>query len=117
MYYIVYANTTSIRNDIKWMLYKRFVHGRNRLYNDMKSSYPGVFDSRDAIGEWLKYQEVNQFFQYQKKPKVVSSMIPRRPFHSLSLDLIDKSNKYILVIIDDFSRYIFVIHLLLNHHP
>jgi len=43
-------------------------------------------------------------------------MIPRRPFHSLSLDLIDKSNKpsynkglqyrYILVIIDNFSRYI-----------
>ena len=76
------------------MLYKRFVHGRNRLYNHMKSSYPGgVFDSRDAIGEWLKYQEINQFFQYQKKPMVVSSMIPRRPFHSLSLDLIDKSNK------------------------
>jgi hypothetical protein len=44
-------------------------------------------------------------------------MIPRRPFHSLSLDLIDKSNKpsikngfqyrFILVIIDNFSRYIF----------
>jgi hypothetical protein len=33
----------------------------------MKSSYPGVFDSRDAIGVWLEYQEVNQFFQYQKK--------------------------------------------------
>ena len=46
---------------------KGFVHGRNRLYNHMKLSYPNVFDSRDAIGEWLKYQEVNQFFQYQKK--------------------------------------------------
>jgi hypothetical protein len=83
----------------------------------MKSSYPGVFDSRDNIGEWLKYQEVNQFCQYQKKTEVVSSMIPRRPFHSLSLDFIDKSNKpsynkglqyrYILVIIDNFSRYSF----------
>ena len=41
---------------------KGFVHGRNRLYTHLKSSYPGVFDSRDAIGEWLKYQEVNQFF-------------------------------------------------------
>ena len=45
---------------------KGFVHGRNRLYNHMKSSYPGVFDSRDKICEWLKYQEDNQFFQYQK---------------------------------------------------
>ena len=88
----------------------------------MKSSYPGVFDSRDAIGEWLKYQEVNLFFQYQKKPKVESSMIPRRPFHSLSLGLIDKSNKpsykngfqyrFILVIIDNFSRYIFCYQLI-----
>ena len=71
---------------------KGFLHGRNRLYDHLKSSYPRIFTSRDDIGEWLKYQEVNQFFQYQKKPKVVSSMIPRRPFHSLSLDLIDKSN-------------------------
>ena len=36
---------------------KGFVHGRNRLYTHMKSSYPAVFDSRDAIGEWLKYKE------------------------------------------------------------
>jgi hypothetical protein len=96
---------------------KGFVHGRNRLYDHLKASYPGVFSSRDDIGEWLKHQEVNQFFQYQQKPKVVSSMIPRRPFHSLSLDLIDKNNKpsynnglnyrYILVIIDNFSRYLF----------
>ena len=35
---------------------KGFLHGRNRLYNHMKSSYPGVFDSRDNKGEWLKYQ-------------------------------------------------------------
>ena len=74
---------------------KGFLHGRNRLYNHLKSSYPGVFDSRDAIGEWLKHQEVNQFFQYQKKPKVVSSMIPRRPFHSLSLDLIDGAHSQV----------------------
>ena len=29
---------------------KGFVHGRNRLYTHLKSSYPNVFDSRDAIG-------------------------------------------------------------------
>ena len=48
---------------------KGFVHGRNRLYDLMKSSNPNLFTSRDDIGEWLKYQEVNQFFQYQKKPR------------------------------------------------
>ena len=41
-----------------------FVYGRNRLYDHLKASNPGVFTSRDDIGEWLKYQEVNQFFQY-----------------------------------------------------
>ena len=105
---------------------KGFVHGRNRLYDHLKSSYPGIFTSRDDIGEWLKFQEVNQFFQYQKKPKVVSSMIPRRPFHSLSLDLIDKSNKpsynkgythrYILVIIDNLVVICSVILFQVNHH-
>ena len=82
-----------------------------------KSIIPWCISSRDDIGEWLKHQEVNQFFQHQQEPRVVSSMIPRRPFHSLSLDLIDKSNKpsynkglsyrFILVIIDNFSRYLF----------
>jgi hypothetical protein len=91
-----------------------FVHGRDRLYDHLRPSYPGVFNSRDDIGEWFKYQEVNQYFQYQKKTGVVISMIPRRPFHSLSLDLIVKSNRpsyrnrrsyrYILSIIDNFSR-------------
>ena len=74
---------------------KGFVHVRNRLYDHLKASYPGVFSSRDDIGECINHQEVNQKFQYQLKPKVVTSMIPRRPFHSLSLDLIDKSNKSI----------------------
>ena len=93
--------------------YYNFVFGRDKLYEHLKSKYPKMqFDSRDDVGEWLKYQEVNQLFQFQRKPKTVSSMIPIRPFHSLSLDLIDKSNKpsnnyrYILVIIDNFSRYV-----------
>ena len=92
---------------------KGFLLGRNKLYNHMKNKYPGMFDSRDDVGEWLKHQEVSQLFQYQRKPRVVSSMIPQRPFHSLSLDLIDKSKKpsgpykYILVIIENFNRYLF----------
>ena len=57
-----------------------------------------VHTSRDDIAEWLKYQEVNQRFQYQRKPRVVSSMIPIRPFHSISTDLIGKSNQPSLVI-------------------
>ena len=110
---------------------KGFVLGRNALYIHMKYTYPppnpspignSPYTSRDDIGEWLKYQVVNQRFQYQRKPKVVSSMIPVRPFHSISIDLIDKSKQpslvikkglvrksyhYIFVIIDNFSRYMY----------
>ena len=95
----------------------------------MKKTYPSPnpspignssYTSRDDIAEWLKYQEVNQRFQYQRKPRVVSSMIPIRPFHSISIDLIDKSNQpslviknglvrksyhYMFVIVDNFSRF------------
>ena len=28
---------------------KGFVHGRNRLYDHLKASYPGLFSSRDDI--------------------------------------------------------------------
>ena len=81
---------------------KDFVLGRNTLYIHMKQTYPSPnpspignssHTSRGDIAEWLKYQEVNQRFQYQRKPRVVSSMIPIRPFHSISIDLIDKSNQ------------------------
>jgi hypothetical protein len=78
---------------------KGFVLGLNALYIHMKKTYPPPnpspignlsFASRDDIGECLKYQVVNQLFQYQRKPRVVSRMIPIRPFHSISIDLIDK---------------------------
>ena len=105
-----------------------FLLGRDALYDHLKRTYPNIapngipnWDSRDDVGEWLKHQTVSQRFQYQRKPKSVSSMIPIRPFHSVSIDLIDKSKKnsvvigannlvvttykYIFVLIDNFSRY------------
>ena len=98
-----------------------FLLGRDRFYDHMKREYPGQnitilgpspYDSRDDIAEFLKHQLVNQLFQFQRKSRIVSSHIPFRPFFSLSLDLIDKSNNpsagyhYILVIIDNFSRHL-----------
>jgi transposase InsO family protein len=98
-----------------------YMSGRDRFYDHMKREYPAPnitilgpspYDSRDDIAEFLKHQLVNQLFQFQRKSRIVSSHIPFRPFFSLSLDLIDKSNNpsagyhYILVIIDNFSRYL-----------
>ena len=76
-----------------------YMLGRDALYEHMKSTYPApnmgplgpnTFDSRDDIAEFLKKSVVSQRFQYQRKPKSVSSMIPVRAFHSVSIDLIDK---------------------------
>jgi hypothetical protein len=50
------------------------------------------YTSRDDVAKRLKYQEVKQRFQYQRKPRVASRMIPIRLFHSISNDLIHKSN-------------------------
>ena len=110
-----------------------YLLGRDALYEHMKSTYPApnmgplgpnTFHSRDdtSIAELLKKSVVSQRFQYQRMSKSVSSMIPIRPFHSVSLDLIDKSKKtnsnvlgannlvvttykHIFVLVDNFSRY------------
>ena len=51
--------------------YHNFVFGRDKLYEHLQNKYPNIFDSRDDIGEWLKYQKVNQLFQFQRKPRTV----------------------------------------------
>ena len=118
---------------------KVFVLGRYALYIHMKKKYPSpnpspigksCYTSRDNILKCLKYQEVYQNFQYQRKPWAVSSMIPIRPFHSISIDSIDKSNQpslvienrffkkfyhYIFVIEDNFSRYMYCFPLEINN--
>ena len=43
--------------------YHNFVFGRDKLYEHVQKKYPKMqFDSRDDVGNWLKYQEVNQLF-------------------------------------------------------
>ena len=97
--------------------------GRDVLYKHLKSTYPAPnMGPLRPNTEFLKKSVVLQRFQYQRKPKSVSSMIPIRPFHSVSLDLIDKSKKknsnvlgannlvvttykHIFVLVDNFSRY------------
>ena len=46
-----------------------FVHGRNRLYDHLKASYPGVFSSRDEIGEWLNKKKSINFSNISRSLK------------------------------------------------
>ena len=50
---------------------------------------PNMFDSRDQVEEWLRYQHVKMTHQRQRKPKSIDHFRPVRPLHSISIDLID----------------------------
>ena len=71
--------------------------GCNALYIHIQKTYTppnsspmgnSSYTLGDVAAEWLMYQEVNQRFQYRRKPRVVSSMMPIRLFHSFFLSLI-----------------------------
>ena len=91
-----------------------YTFGRDALWHHMKSKY-GVdrAPSRRDTMKWLKKQKLAQEFQQQKKGGTTNYFVPTAPFRSLSLDLIDfnfrgvNKNRYILVVIDNFSRFMF----------
>ena len=110
--------------------------GRDRLYEHMVQTYyinigwngtPNMLDSRDLVEEWLRYQHVNTIHQRQRKPKSIDHFSPARPLHSISIDLIDYTKngssytnpadgrssiyKYMLIIIDNYSRYMWAFPL------
>ena len=89
--------------------FKGFVLGRDRLYEHMVQTYninfgwggtPNMFDSRDQVEEWLKYQHVNTIHQRQRKPKSIDHFRPVRPLHSISIDLIDYTKNNFLWVTD-----------------
>ena len=86
--------------------------GRNNLFNKLKTykNHP----SERQVGRWLKEQKLNQLYESTRVSSgSVQSFKPSKPFFNLSADLIDFTNKpakqfrYILIVIDNFSRYLF----------
>lgn len=88
-------------------------YGRNNLYRLMKEKYPNDHPSRTYVGEWLKKQAVGQVYSPQRKTVQVQQFVPTSPFNQLSCDLLNfryrevKSKNYVLIVIDNFSRYAF----------
>jgi hypothetical protein len=96
--------------------------GRDALFHLMKSK-SNDFPSRRAIGEWLGEQKLQQVFaQRDTEDGDVAPFTPTKPFQSLSIDLTvykfrDSTKRkdtddwgasgYILVVIDNFSRYMY----------
>ena len=97
--------------------------GRDLLYEAVVKAHPDDANhnrhevskkhpSRRDVMEWLKKQNIYQRYLVPNKSGGISSFVPRSPLHSLSADLIDLNNKptfknykYILVVVDNFSRY------------
>ena len=90
-----------------------YVLGRQHLFDYLKTNYKN-FPSERQVGRWLKDQKLNQLYEPTRKGGSVQSFKPTTPFNSMSADLIDFTNKpaqqyrYILVVIDNFSRFMFV---------
>ena len=86
--------------------------GRDALHGILKGKYKDP-PSKRAIMAWLKHQKLHQLYAQAKNTDTVQSFTPVTPIHSLSADLIDFTNKpaqqfrYILVVVDNFSRYMF----------
>ena len=93
---------------------KNYLLGRDLLWEVLKSHMP----KRDKIlrvyvEKWLNQQKVNQIFRRTYQSKGVGVFVPVKPFHDMSVDLIDFTNKpasnkrYIFVCVDNFSRYLY----------
>lgn len=89
--------------------------GRDGLYEYLKRKHPNDHPSTREIQSWLQKQELHQIYQFSKKAGTTDHFIPIKPWHEVSVDLMDYSGgdksragpKYVMVVLDNFSRYIY----------
>ena len=89
--------------------------GRDALFHLLKKTYPRSHPSKNEIEAWLANQELQQIHKQTRRGGATDRFRPSRPWNNISMDLIDYSgrsapnaNKYILVVIDNFSRFVIV---------
>lgn len=84
--------------------------GRDRVYDYVEERYVGI--SRRTIMEFLKNQESYQLRAPVKKPKITSPIFSAELNGHWQMDLVDMSRytdqgyKWIFVVVDVFSRYV-----------
>jgi hypothetical protein len=75
-----------------------FKFGRDKIWFKIKTEYPDMTISRDAIGEWLKLQEINQLLaQKPSQVKEIKRTVLNEPFAVVGIDLLDMSTKAVTV--------------------
>ncbi len=84
--------------------------GRDKLFKLLQAepNHP----TKEQVGEWLKTQEVHQLHLKQKRSNALKPVIVKKPDSLFEIDLIDMGehsdeNRYILTMIDVFSRFAF----------
>ena len=97
---------------------KGFTYGRDGLFELLKKKQPKSHPSKEEIELWLKQQKIAQLYAQTRKGGVTDTFKPTKPWYQMSMDLIDFTNKpgrsgmrYILVVIDNFSRYMMTVTL------
>ena len=87
--------------------------GRDALFHLLKKKYPKSHPSKNEIEAWLGKQELQQLHKQTRKGGATDRFRPSKPWDNISMDLIDYSGrsapngkKYILVVVDNFSRFV-----------
>ncbi len=103
------------RERLEKAYYERGTLGRDTMYRYLRSEYPDDPPiPRRAIQRWLNTQQLQQLYRQARKSRDTAPFKPTRPFHQLSIDLLDMTNKpaknfrYIFNCVDNFSRLQFL---------
>ena len=87
--------------------------GRDALFHLLKKKHPKSHPSKNEIEAWLGKQELQQLHKQTRKGGATDRFRPSKPWDNISMDLIDYSGrsapngkKYILVVVDNFSRFV-----------
>jgi len=90
----------------------KFLVGINKLYH-LAQQFPTP-PSRSQVADWLKRQEVYQLHYHPRRTGTIKSIVAKNPGKIFQADLIDFNRRpdglyrYILVMIDAFSRKIYL---------
>ena len=91
--------------------------GRDTLFDRLKRKFPDTHPPRRAIQRFLNRQSLQQRYSIPRKSTQAQPFRPVKPFHSLSIDLIDFSGKparnyvYVLNAVENFSRFQWLVPL------
>ena len=99
-------------NDVLNEIYHLVLGGRNKIFHELKAQQIAI--SKRRVEKWLKGSEQYQVSKHQPR-KVIKPIISSHPFERLQADLAyivrdteDKITHYILVVIDHFTKYVWL---------